>query len=632
MSNYAFRLSKSSFPDSRDPYPRDRAGIDRSLDLKAYLDSHSRNKSLRLADMSFGDDGARVLGEFLDKNKQVEAIELRGNGITSEGFAVIVENLFGNNNIKTISVEWNNLGTGTRGLETLAEFVAQNNSLEVLDIRNNKLNTSNAQAITNIIRNTVTLTSLDLRWNELGNHGAKAISEALEDNSKIQYIELGGNNITEEVLSSINSKLDQNRQRRGGGAEWGGASKTRGFDRSAAAPETKNHFRTQKYDGNRESQELFDDLQKALNANSELERALNIEARKNAELKEKFYRDLDFNNRELQNKIDHLLRENASLQSTIKSFESDNNRLTKENGVLQDKIANIDSMHLKDVQSIEECQRKIRALEQDLRGAENNYQTNLGRIVNENGLKAIELENTWDLRLKEVLRENEYLVERTRDLDSELQRITEENRKLTFTVDDRIRETSIRAREEERQKNLIVINELELKLRTAEEDVYRLRRQVGDIEAEFERRKEHADEKVRQANEEIRRLKSEVTINVEYYNKEKLKGESQQNDIMLRDNTILKLESDLRELTKTLNARELTYQEQIEIGKREHSDDTERWEETKSTLNKRINDLERQNRQIQSELNKVRNDMQRLSELLVTNLSQTVYRTFSELK
>jgi len=628
MSNSAFRLSRPSFQDSRGPYPGDRAGIERSLDLKAYLESHSRNKSLRLADMSFGDDGARILGEFLDKNKQIEALELRGNGITSEGFALIVESLFGNNNIKTLSVEWNNLGSGTRGLETLSEFVAQNNSIEYIDLRNNKLNTSMTQAIANIIRNTVTLVSLDLRWNELGNHGAKAILEALEQNSKIQYVELGGNNITEEVTSNINSKLDQNRSKKGGDY---GASRTRGFERSAA-PETRSNFRTQKFDGNRDNQEMFDDLQKALNANSELERALHVESRKNAELKEKFYRDLDFSNRELQNKIDHLLRENASLQSTIKSFESDNNRLTKENGVLADKISNVDSMHLKDVQTIEECQRKIRALEQDLRASENNYQTNLGRITNDHGLKAIELENTWDLRLKEVLRENEYLVERTRDLDSELQRLTEENRKLTFTVDDRIRETSVRSREEERQKNLIVINELELKLRTAEEDVYRLRRQVGDIEAEFERRREHADEKVRQANEEIRRLKSEVTINVEYYNKEKLKGESQQNDIMLRDNTILKLESDLRELTKTLNTRELTYQEQIEIVKREHSDDTDRWEDTKGTLTKRINDLERQNRQIQSELNKVRNDMQRLSELLVTNLSQTVYRTFSELK
>ena len=617
-----FRLSKSSLRD-----PRDRPTGSSTIDIKLYLDSQTRTKSLRMADMSFGDDGARLLGEFLDKNKQVEAIELRGNSISSEGFVNICEGLFGNNSLKTISVEWNNLGSGTRGIEIFSEFIAQNNSLEYLDLRNNKLNTSAAHAISNIIRNTISLATLDLRWNELGNHGAKAILEALEQNSKIQHIELGGNNITEDLIGQINSRLEQNRQKRG---EWTG-NKTKGFERGN---DSRVNFRTQKMDGVRDNntKEMFEDLQKALLANAELERALNIESRKNAELKEKFYRDMDFSTRELQNKMDHLLRENASLQATIKSFESDNNRLTKELGVLQDKITNLDAMHLKDIQTIEEGQRKIRSLEQDLRGVENNYQTNLNRLVNENALKATELENNWDLRLKEVLRENEYLVERTRDLDAELQRLTEENRKLMFTVDDRIRDTSLRTREDERQKNQIVINELELKLRTAEEDVYRLKRQLGDVEAEFERRKEYADEKVRQANEEIRRLKNEVTINVDYYNKEKLKGESQQNEIMVRDNTIIKLESDIRELQKALNGKEITYQEQIDLLKREQGDDTNRFEDTKSTLTKRIADLERQNRQANSELNKLRNDMQRLSELLVTNLSQTVYKTFSELK
>jgi len=617
-----FRLSKSSLRD-----PRDRPTGSTTIDIKLYLDSQTRTKSLRMADMSFGDDGARLLGEFLDKNKQVEAIELRGNSISSEGFVNICEGLFGNNSLKTISVEWNNLGSGTRGIEIFSEFIAQNNSLEYLDLRNNKLNTSAAHAISNIIRNTISLATLDLRWNELGNHGAKAILEALEQNSKIQHIELGGNNITEDLIGQINSRLEQNRQKRG---EWTG-NKTKGFERGN---DSRVNFRTQKMDGVRDNntKEMFEDLQKALLANAELERALNIESRKNAELKEKFYRDMDFSTRELQNKMDHLLRENASLQATIKSFESDNNRLTKELGVLQDKITNLDAMHLKDIQTIEEGQRKIRSLEQDLRGVENNYQTNLNRLVNENALKATELENNWDLRLKEVLRENEYLVERTRDLDAELQRLTEENRKLMFTVDDRIRDTSLRTREDERQKNQIVINELELKLRTAEEDVYRLKRQLGDVEAEFERRKEYADEKVRQANEEIRRLKNEVTINVDYYNKEKLKGESQQNEIMVRDNTIIKLESDIRELQKALNGKEITYQEQIDLLKREQGDDTNRFEDTKSTLTKRIADLERQNRQANSELNKLRNDMQRLSELLVTNLSQTVYKTFSELK
>lgn len=621
-----FRLSKSSLRD-----PRDRPTGSSTVDLKLYLDSHARTKSLRMADMSFGDDGARLLGEFLEKNRQVEALELRGNAISSEGFVNICEGLFGNNSLKSFSVEWNNIGSGTRGVEMLADFIAQNNSLEYLDLRNNKLNTSAAPSISEIVRNTISLSTLDLRWNELGNHGAKAILEALETNSKIQYIELGGNNITEDLIGQINSRLEHNRQKRG---EWTGnnGNKTKGFERNQPS-ESRVNFRTQKIDSGRDhNQEMFEDLQKALTANAELERALNIESRKNAELKDKFYRDMDFSTRELQNKMDHILRENASLQATIKSFESDNNRLTKENGTLQDKIANLDAMHLKDIQTIEEGQRKIRALEQDLRGAENNYQTNLGRIVNEHALKAVELENNWDLRLKEVLRENEYLVERTRDLDAELQRLTEENRKLMFTVDDRIRDTSLRTREDERQKNQIVINELEGKLRTAEEDVYRLKRQLGDVEAEFDRRKEYADEKVRQANEEIRRLKNEVTINVDYYNKEKLKGESQQNEIMVRDNTIIKLESDIRELQKVLNGKEITYQEQIDLLRREQGDDAGRFEETKSTFTRRIADLERQNRQLNSELNKLRNDMQRVSELLVSNLSQTVYKTFSELK
>jgi len=101
---------------------------------------------------------------------------------------------------------------------------------------------------------------------------------------------------------------------------------------------------------------------------------------------------------------------------------------------------------------------------------------------------------------------------------------------------------------------------------------------------------------------------------------------------MLRDNTSLKLEADLRDIQKTLNNKEIMYQEQIDVLRREHDDDANRWDDTKVTLQKRTSDLEKQNRQIQSELNRLRTDMQRLSELLVTNLSQTVYKTFSELK
>lgn len=161
--------------------------------------------------MVFGDEGAEILAQFLEKNSNIESIEIRGNALSSDGFAKIIESLMGNTTLKTLSAEWNNVGSGVRGLEALGEFVAQNNSLEHLDLRNNKLSSSGAQCIANIIRATNSLKTLDLRWNELGNHGAKAISSAIEANQKLLYVELKGNNITDDIIDEINSKLEPNR-------------------------------------------------------------------------------------------------------------------------------------------------------------------------------------------------------------------------------------------------------------------------------------------------------------------------------------------------------------------------------------------------------------------------------------
>ena len=622
MLNHPFRLSRPAYNEPRLAYPNTR-NDHASTDLRVFLDSHNKSKSLRLADMSFGDEGARILREFLDRNKHVEFIEVRGNSISSDGFADICEGLMGNNNFRSFSAEWNNIGSGTRGMEALASFVAQNNSLETLDFRNNKLNTSSAIALANIIKKSTSLISIDLRWNDLGNHGAKAIADALQDNRTITNIDLAGNNITADAMEHIFERLKQNKPKR---SEYDADRITREYQNN------DDYSRTKRGDGQGNARDLFEDLQKAIRANSALERALQLQTLKNSEIKEQSFRDADLSKREMQSKIDHILRENSALQLAAKSHESDNARLIKENTLFRDKISELDSQHMRDLQAIEENQRIIRNLEQDLRGAESNYKTSMTRTVNDHSLKATELENNWDLRLKEVIRENEYLVDRANDLDAEVKRLSEENRNLLFSVDDKIRDGSLRAREEERQKNLPIISDLEIKLRGSEEDAYRLQRQLEDIGGEFERRKDYSDDKLRQANEEVRRLKHEVTINVEYFNKEKLKAESLQNEVMARDNSIIRLESELRDFQKNLQNKELLYQEQIEILKREQEDDSNRWEDTKTTLQKRIQDLEKQNRQVQTELNRLRTDMQRVSELLVTNLSQTVYKTFSDLR
>ncbi len=124
MNNSAYRLTKTQPSDYRTSPSGSTGARDPNIDLRTYLDTHKDARSLRLADMSFGDDGAATLAEFLEKNKKIESLELRAAGITSDGFGKIASALVGNNVIKTLSAEWNTIGSGIRGFEALAEFLA----------------------------------------------------------------------------------------------------------------------------------------------------------------------------------------------------------------------------------------------------------------------------------------------------------------------------------------------------------------------------------------------------------------------------------------------------------------------------------------------------------------------------
>lgn len=63
-------------------------------------------------------------------------------------------------------LEWNNLGSHVDGLEALFSLLQINNSIEHIDLRNNKIGGEDqSQILSNIIRNNKSLKSLDLKWN-----------------------------------------------------------------------------------------------------------------------------------------------------------------------------------------------------------------------------------------------------------------------------------------------------------------------------------------------------------------------------------------------------------------------------------------------------------------------------------
>jgi Ran GTPase-activating protein (RanGAP) involved in mRNA processing and transport len=69
----------------------------------------------------------------------------------------------------TIQAEWNNIGSSASGMMALLHLLRNLRFLELVDLKNNKINHQHAEIIAEMIKlNSRSLKVLDLRWNEIG--------------------------------------------------------------------------------------------------------------------------------------------------------------------------------------------------------------------------------------------------------------------------------------------------------------------------------------------------------------------------------------------------------------------------------------------------------------------------------
>lgn len=180
--------------------------------LRKTLEMQKQTNRININDNYIRDEGCKILANFLQSNPQIVSIDMKGNNITGRGLSDICEVLKLNKILKSLNLEWNSVGIDSIGLESLASYLTQNNSLNHLDLRNNRISQNDSAILAAIIRNNKSLISLDLRWNELGNVGANCIKTALKDNKTIQSLELSGNNVSEEITKDIQAFLENNRK------------------------------------------------------------------------------------------------------------------------------------------------------------------------------------------------------------------------------------------------------------------------------------------------------------------------------------------------------------------------------------------------------------------------------------
>eukprot|EP00347_Sterkiella_histriomuscorum_P005929 403354723 len=179
--------------------------------LEIKLEAQRSSSVINLDDCCIGDEGCQVLSNFLNKYTTVADLELKGNNIGGAGISALAQVLRSNYHLRSINLAWNNLGTSESGLQNLFNALGENRNLQKIDLNNNEIGPEVCNSIANCLKSNQSLHTLDLRWNRIGNSGAKAIIKGLQMNKSLQILELAGNKVSDDYLRQINDILNRNK-------------------------------------------------------------------------------------------------------------------------------------------------------------------------------------------------------------------------------------------------------------------------------------------------------------------------------------------------------------------------------------------------------------------------------------
>ena len=154
-----------------------------------------------------GESGARSLGAMLRRNTSLHEVHLSENELGDEGAAVLVDGLLFNSTLMKLDLRSN--GIGGEGALSLASLIKQSPSLTSLYVGMNSIGNVGAEALARGLANS-RLEKLDLSDNGIGVSGAQAISQMLCTNTNLQELNLSFNNIGDDGASYIANILDRN--------------------------------------------------------------------------------------------------------------------------------------------------------------------------------------------------------------------------------------------------------------------------------------------------------------------------------------------------------------------------------------------------------------------------------------
>lgn len=145
----------------------------------------------RFTDCLLSEESCKIILNSLCFNKTIKVLDLKGNNLRSSG-AELIGKLLKRTSLVELFLEWNSVGMWDTGLTAVAEGLALNQTLRVLDLSNNQISHQGGEEIAHALKRNKQLRVLDMRWNNVGVAGGRAFLNALSHNKYIVSLELAG--------------------------------------------------------------------------------------------------------------------------------------------------------------------------------------------------------------------------------------------------------------------------------------------------------------------------------------------------------------------------------------------------------------------------------------------------------
>lgn len=184
--------------------------------FKNYLSNSNSIRELYIERNQFGyQTDLKFLEEALSINKSIHSLYLGSNDLLGEKILFLQKPLLFNKTIKSLYLDNNHLGHSEKSMLYLCEALKINDSIEILDLKNNGLHfKKNMEHIKEILKYNNSIKELYLEGNEIGNNETHLLylKEGLENNSSLQLLNLHFNYIglSEKNLQYLNEALQIN--------------------------------------------------------------------------------------------------------------------------------------------------------------------------------------------------------------------------------------------------------------------------------------------------------------------------------------------------------------------------------------------------------------------------------------